>query len=34
MVNDHRSELKITDAEGVLNGNIDELIKTFLMGSN
>ena len=34
MVNDHRSELKITDAEGVLNGNLDELIKTFLMGSN
>lgn len=34
MVNDHRSELKITDAEGVLNGNIDQLIKTFLMGSN
>lgn len=34
MVNDHRSELKITDAEGVLNGNIDELIKIFLMGSN
>jgi peptide chain release factor 2 len=34
MVNDHRSELKISDAEGVLNGNIDELIKTFLMGSN
>jgi len=34
MVNDHRSELKITDAEGVLNGNLDELIKTYLMGSN
>ena len=34
MINDHRSELKITDAEGVLNGNLDELIKTFLMGSN
>lgn len=31
MVNDHRTELKITDAESVLNGNIDELIKTFLM---
>ena len=31
MVNDHRTELKITDAEGVLNGNIDELLKTFLM---
>lgn len=31
LVNDHRTELKITDAEGVLNGNIDELLKTFLM---
>ena len=31
MVNDHRTELKITDAESVLNGNLDELIKTYLM---
>jgi peptide chain release factor 2 len=31
MVNDHRTELKITDAEGVLNGNLDELIKNYLM---
>ena len=31
MVNDHRTELKITDAESVLDGNIDELLKTFLM---
>ncbi len=31
LVNDHRTELKITDAEGVLDGNIDELLKTFLM---
>jgi peptide chain release factor 2 len=31
MVNDHRTELKITDAEGVLNGNLDELIKAYLM---
>ncbi len=31
MVNDHRTELKITDADGVLNGDIDELIKTYLM---
>jgi peptide chain release factor 2 len=31
MVNDHRTELKITDAEGVLNGNLDELIKEYLM---
>jgi peptide chain release factor 2 len=33
MVNDHRTELKITDAEGVLNGNLDELIKAYLMQS-
>ncbi len=31
MVNDHRTELKLTDAESVLDGNIDELLKTFLM---
>jgi peptide chain release factor 2 len=31
MVNDHRSELKITNAEGVLDGNLDELIKSYLM---
>ncbi len=31
MVNDHRTEFKLTDAESVLNGNIDELLKTFLM---
>lgn len=31
MVNDHRTELKVTDAEGVLNGNLDELIKAYLM---
>ena len=31
MVNDHRTELKITDAEGVLDGNIDELLKSYLM---
>lgn len=29
MVNDHRTELKITDAEDVLNGNIDPFIKAF-----
>lgn len=36
MVNDHRTELKITNAEGVLDGDLDELIKTYLMalGSN
>ena len=31
MVNDHRTEFKVTDAEGVLNGNLDELIKVYLM---
>ena len=31
MVNDHRTELKITNAEGVLDGDLDELIKTYLM---
>lgn len=34
MVNDVRSELKITDAEGVLNGDLDELIKAYLMVSS
>jgi peptide chain release factor 2 len=34
MVNDHRTELKITDAEGVLNGNLDELIKNYLMSTS
>lgn len=31
MVNDHRTELKITDAEGVLDGNLDDFIKAYLM---
>lgn len=31
MVNDVRSELKITDAEAVLDGDLDELIKAYLM---
>jgi peptide chain release factor 2 len=31
MVNDVRTELKITDAEGVLDGDLDELIKAYLM---
>ena len=31
MVNDVRTELKITDAQGVLDGDLDELIKTYLM---
>jgi peptide chain release factor 2 len=34
MVNDHRTEFKLTDADGVLDGNIDELIKTYLMSQN
>jgi peptide chain release factor 2 len=33
MVNDVRSELKITDAEAVLDGDLDELIKAYLMTS-
>lgn len=31
LVNDHRTELKITNAEAVLDGDLDELIKTYLM---
>ena len=31
MVNDNRSELEITDAQGVLDGDLDELIKAYLM---
>lgn len=31
MVNDHRTELKITNAEAVLDGDLDDLIKTYLM---
>lgn len=31
MVNDHRTELKITNAEAVLDGDLDELIKSYLM---
>ncbi len=34
MVNDHRTELKITDAEKVLDGDLDELIKNYLMSAN
>ena len=30
MVNDHRTELKITDAQGVLDGKIDPFIEAFL----
>jgi len=31
MVNDHRTELKITDADAVLNGEIDPFIKAYLL---
>lgn len=31
MVNDHRTELKLTDAEGVLDGELDDFIKAYLM---
>jgi peptide chain release factor 2 len=31
MVNDHRTELKITNAEAVLDGDLDELLKSYLM---
>ena len=31
MVNDHRTEFKLTNAEAVLDGDLDELIKTYLM---
>ena len=30
-VNDHRSELKTSDVNGVLDGDLDELIRTFLL---
>lgn len=33
MVNDVRTELKITDAEAVLDGELDELIKAYLMST-
>ncbi|GAB5465916.1 MAG: peptide chain release factor 2 [Candidatus Kapaibacteriales bacterium] len=34
MVNDHRTETKITDIHSVMDGDLDELIKSFLLGSN
>jgi peptide chain release factor 2 len=34
MVNDHRTELKITNAEAVLDGDLDELIKNYLMSTS
>ena len=30
-VNDHRTELKISDVDGVLDGDLDELIRTYLL---
>jgi len=30
MVNDHRTELKVTDVDRVMDGDIDEFIETFL----
>jgi peptide chain release factor 2 len=32
-VNDHRSELKTSDVDGVLDGDLDELIRTYLLKS-
>lgn len=34
MVNDHRTEVKITDIHSVMNGDLDELIKAFLLLGN
>jgi peptide chain release factor 2 len=31
MVNDHRTETKITDVQSVMDGDIDELIKAYLL---
>jgi protein subunit release factor A len=30
-VNDHRTELKTSDVDGVLDGDLDDLIRTFLL---
>ena len=30
-VNDHRTELKTSDVDGVLDGDLDELVRTFLL---
>ena len=32
-VNDHRTELKTSDVDGVLDGDLDELIRTYLLKS-
>lgn len=31
MVNDHRTEMKVTDVQSVMDGDLDDLIKTFLL---
>jgi protein subunit release factor A len=31
MVNDHRTELKKTDIHGVMDGDLDDFIKAFLL---
>ena len=32
-VNDHRTELKTSDVDGVLDGDLDQLIRTYLLKS-
>ncbi|HSK02399.1 MAG TPA: peptide chain release factor-like protein, partial [Kofleriaceae bacterium] len=32
-VNDHRTELKTSDVDGVLDGDLDDLIRTYLLKS-
>lgn len=34
MVNDHRTETKVTDVQGVMDGDLDEFIKAYLMGTD
>ncbi len=30
MVNDHRTELKVSDVQGVMDGDLDEFIQAYL----